>query len=199
MLTPQVVRIVAQSAADPGRRAVATLHIPPVYLEAKRQRLGVALGSAVPLEAVVHNAENTRLRWVVEGGDSRGRVSESGLFRPAEPLTTPTTVLARAVSEADDSKSVPFDISVPEVTLHLSPRDETVRVGSTLRLRAQIRGAASEAVRWRVDPPLGAISANGTYVPPADLRQEAQVEITAISAADPTKSDRARVRVLPRR
>ena len=55
------------------------------------------------------------------------------------------------------------------------------------------------SIRWQIDPPLGSISANGTYIPPADLSAEAQVEITASSAADPTKSDRARVRVLPRR
>lgn len=199
MLTPQVVRIVAQSAADPGRRAVATLHVPPVYLEAKRQRLTVPLGSAVPLEAEVHNTENTRVRWRVEGGEARGTVSESGLFRPAEPLTTPTTVLVHAVSEADDSKSVPFEISIPEVSVRLSSREETVRVGSTLRLRAEVRGAANQEVRWQVDPPIGTLSANGTYVPPADLREEAQIEIIAASAADPTRSDRARVRVLPRR
>jgi hypothetical protein len=199
MLTPQVVRIVAQSAVDPGRRAVATLHIPPVYLEAKRSRLSVPLGAAVPLEAEVHNSENTRIRWVVEGGEARGAVSQSGLFRPAEPLTTPTTVLVRAVSDADDSKSVQFDLAIPEVSIHLNTHEETVRVGSTLRLQAQVHGAQDPALRWQIDPPLGTLSANGTYVPPADLREEVQVEITVSSAADPTKTDRARIRVLPRR
>ncbi len=199
LVTPQMVRIVAQSAADPGRRAVATLNIPPVYVEARKQHLTVPMGGAVQLEAQVHNAENDRIRWLVEGGAGRGTVSASGLFQPAEPLTTPTTVLVRAVSEADDSKSVPFEVSVPEVTVRLDPTEATAHAGSTLRLHARVRGAADEAVNWRLDPPLGTISAAGTYTPPADLRGEAQVQITATSAADPTKSDRAIIRVLPRR
>jgi hypothetical protein len=198
MVTPQMVRIVAQSAADPGRRAVATLNIPPIYLDAKKQRLAVPLGSAVQLEAQVHNAENVRVRWQVEGGASRGQVSASGLFQPAEPLTTPTTVLVQAVSEADDSKSIPFEVAVPEVSVHLSPGEATVHAGSTLRLRARVDGAGDAAVNWRLDPPLGTITAAGTYTPPADLPGEAQVQVTAISAADPTKSDRAVIRVLPR-
>ena len=108
-------------------------------------------------------------------------------------------MLVRAVSEADDSKSVPFEVSVPEVTVRLDPTEATAHAGSTLRLHARVRGAADEAVNWRLDPPLGTISAGGTYTPPADLRGEAQVQITATSAADPTKSDRAIIRVLPRR
>jgi len=198
LVTPQMVRIVAQSAADPGRRAVTTLNIPPVYLEARKQRLAIPLGGAVQLEAQVHNAENDRIRWLVEGGASRGTVSASGLFQPAEPLTTPTTVLVQAISEADDSKSIPFQISVPEISVRLSPGEATVHAGSTLRFHARVDGAANAAVNWRLDPPLGTITAAGTYTPPADLRGEAQVQITATSAADPTKSDRALVRVLPR-
>jgi hypothetical protein len=199
MLTPQVVRVVAQSAADPGRRAVATLHIPPVYLEGGDRRVSVPLGGAVRLQAQVRNAENDRIHWEVDGGDRRGAVSEAGLFRPAEPLTTPTTVLVRAVSDADDTKSLAFEVAIPEVSVRLSPGEATVRAGSTLRLQAEVRGAQNPAVRWRLEPALGTISPSGRYTPPDDLRHEADVEITATSAADPTKSARAVVRVLPHR
>jgi hypothetical protein len=199
MVTPQVVRIIAECAADPGRRAVATLNIPPVYVEARKDRLSVPLGSAVQLEAQVHNAENGRIQWQVEGGDERGKVSQSGLFQPAEPLTTPTTVLVRAVSDADDTKSAPFEVSIPEISVRLSPGEATVRAGQNIRLRAEVHGAPDGSVRWRLDPPLGSITAAGTYTPPADLPGEAQVQITATSAADPTRSDHATLRVLPRR
>jgi hypothetical protein len=199
MVTPQVVRIIAQSAADPGRRAVATLNIPPVYVDARKQRLVAPLGAAVQLEAQVHNTENERVRWRVEGGDERGKVSESGLFQPAEPLTTPTTVLVHAVSDADETKSVPFEIAVPEVSVRLSSTEATARAGQTIRLHAEVRGTVDGSVHWRLDPPLGTITPAGTYTPPADLPGEAQVQITATSVADPTKSDRAVLRLLPRR
>ena len=99
----------------------------------------VALGGLAVVGLDVHNAENVRIRWLVEGGASRGTVGASGLFQPAEPLTTPTTVLVRAVSEADDSKSVPFEVSVPEVTIRLDPTEATAHGGSTLRLHARVR------------------------------------------------------------
>jgi hypothetical protein len=199
MVTPQVVRVAAQSAADPGRRAAATLHIPPVNLEGGARRVSAPLGGAVALEARVHNSENDRVRWVVEGGPSQGTVSESGLFRPAEPLTTPATILVRAVSDADETKSLAFEVRVPEVSVHLHPARATVQAAAALRLRAQVRGALNGAVRWRLDPPLGTISPSGTYTAPTDLSHEAEVIVTAISTADPTKSGRAVVRLLPGR
>jgi hypothetical protein len=199
LVTPQVVRVVAQSRADPGRRAVATLHIPAVYLEAKQREVSVPVGGAVQLEATVRNAENDRVRWVVEGGGDRGSVSASGLFRPAEPLTTPTTVLVRAVSEADETKSLPFEVSVPAVSVRVEPETATVRAGETVRLRAAVRGAANPAVHWRLDPPLGTITAGGTYTAPVGMEHETPVEISASSAADPTKTARTVVRILPRR
>jgi hypothetical protein len=199
MVTPQVVRVAAESAADPGRRAVSMLHIPPVYLEGGARRVSARLGDAVALKARVRNSENDRVRWVVEGGPGRGTVSETGLFRPSEPLTTPATVLVRAISDADETKSLAFEVQVPEVSVRVHPAKATVRAGAALRLRAPVHGASNKAFRWRLDPPLGTISPSGTFTPPADLSHEAEVIVTAVSAADPTKSGRSVVRLIPGR
>ncbi len=199
LATPQVVQIRATSLADPTKAVVQTINIPPVLVQAQRTDYLCPLGSAVQLAAVVENSENRKLTWLVEGGERFGTVSAEGLYRPPNSLTTPATVLVKATSVADPSKSLTLRVAVPALGLELSPERAEVRAGRLVRLKVSIpggKGTPSE-VTWRLSPQVGEITPDGTYHAPEGVMPQT-VQVTATLAADPSKTATATVKITGR-
>ena len=132
----------------------------------------------------------------MEGGERFGSVSPDGLYRPPSVTTTPATVLVRAASAADPSKSLTLRITVPVVGLELSPERAQVRPGRSVRLRATVPGKKSlpADVEWQLSPRVGDISPDGTYVAPEHGGTQ-MVQVTAILRCDPTKTATATLRL----
>ncbi len=85
---------------------------------------------------------------------------------------------------------------VPGVTL--SPTIVLLRPGSTVQFTPNVSIASDTTVTWSISPAIGTIS-NGLYTAPLVLpgRRPVTVTITATSAADPTKSGTAAVKLIP--
>jgi hypothetical protein len=194
LTTPRVVQVRATSAADPSKGAVATLHIPPIVVDASPDRDTTRMGEALQLHAEVLNSEEEGLLWSVDGGEGNGSVSESGLYQPPPRLTTPATVTVRAASAADPSKSAAIQVRIPAVSVRLRPESVSLRPGESARLRAEVAECEDPTVLWELQPPLGRISEDGLYIAP-DSDRPALVQITAISTVDPTKRASATVRL----
>jgi len=194
LTTPRVVHVRAISAADPDKSAVALLHIPPIWVEPSPARAGTLMGAAVQLRAEAHNSEDESLLWSVDGGEKNGSVSDTGLYRPPEHLATPATVVVRATSAADRSKSAEIRVTIPAVAIRVHPGEQSLRPGETVRFRADVDGSEERGVRWEIEPRLGRIGDDGLYVAP-DSDAERVVQVTAISLADPTKRATATVRL----
>jgi hypothetical protein len=194
LTTPRVVQVRAASAADPSKSAVAVLHIPPIHVDASPQRTTTRMGAAVQLHAEVANSEEDGITWSVDGGDRNGTVSDIGLYRPAEQMATPATVVVRATSMADPSKSAEIRIAIPAVSIRIRPGGTSLRPGDTTRFRAEVAGSEDPSVRWEIEPSLGRIGEDGLYAAP-DEPVAGFVQVTAISAADPSKRATATVRL----
>jgi len=54
-----------------------------------------------------------------------------------------------------------------------------------------------DGVRWSIRPEVGRISPSGLYTAPSSIANRQTVEVTAISEADPTKSFRATITLIP--
>ena len=191
--TPAVVQVRATSAVDPTKTALFTVHIPPVVIQPERQQYECALDGAVQLKAKVENSENDHLRWSVEGGEAFGTVTETGLYHPPAALPTPAVVRVRAASDADPTKDAVIQVNVPEARLSLSPDSAEVRPGRSVQLKTKVEGA-SPAVEWKLTPNVGTITAAGVYVAPETGGPQV-VQVTAILAADPTKTATATLRL----
>jgi hypothetical protein len=89
----------------------------------------------------------------------------------------------------------------PPVAVTVSPSSATVLAGKKRQFTAQVSGTANTAVTWQVNgvtggnATVGTIAASGLYTAPAAVPSPAAVTVTAISKADPTKSDTANVTV----
>src|SRR5271156_4101072 len=90
----------------------------------------------------------------------------------------------------------------PLIQVTVNPPTGSVILGNTQTFAAAVTGTANTAVTWSVNGVPGAnattgtITPTGAYTAPADLPSPASVQITATSAADPTKSATATVSIV---
>ena len=195
--TPATVMVRAASVANPTATATATIQLPEVKVEIQPNRSQLQLGESVQFRARVQNAVNQQATFAVEG-KGRGVVSPGGVYAPPDTLQTPTTVIVRATSVADPSKSDTATIEVGAVEARITPDKARISVGGTMQFRASIRGAKSEALDWSVlgGAANGTVSESGLYRTPVPMVTPAKVVVRAASAADPSKYADAEVSVI---
>ncbi len=89
----------------------------------------------------------------------------------------------------------------PPITVTIIPNSGTVLLGNTLSFSASVSNSSDTSVLWSVNAipggsaQVGTISADGVFTAPADLPSGGQVQVTATSHADPSKSSTAGVTV----
>ncbi|HEX2790560.1 MAG TPA: S8 family serine peptidase [Steroidobacteraceae bacterium] len=158
--------------------------------------------------AVTGNA-NTTVTWQVNGiagGDANsvGTISTSGVYTPPVNLSSSPTVSVVAVSVADPTKTGFAGVTItPPVAVSVAPATAVVLAATgSQQFTATLANAGSNtAVSWQVNgiaggnATVGTISSAGVYAAPATIPSPATVTVTAVSAADPTRSGSAAVTV----
>jgi hypothetical protein len=90
----------------------------------------------------------------------------------------------------------------PTIAITMSPTSATVSAGGTAQFQATVAGSSNTTVQWEVNQvaggnaQAGTISTTGLYTAPATTIA-LQVTVTAVAAADPTKTANANVTVNP--
>jgi hypothetical protein len=166
-------------------------------------------GVAVSFSATVQNGGSSGVTWEVNGvagGDSAvGTISASGRYVSPATVPSPATVTIQAVSTTDPAATGSATITVdstPQVSVSVSPATASVVAGGgTQAFMATVSNAANTAVTWSVNgvaggnATVGTISSAGLYTAPAMPPAQPNVQVTAVSVADSTKSGSASVTV----
>ena len=135
--------------------------------------------------------------WTVEPAGF-GTVTSSGLYSPPPAIPRLSTVIVRAVSVADPTKSDSAVVTLNPLSVIVSPGNPGLWAGRTQQFRATVQKSNNTAITWSLNPPnLGSISATGLYAPPVVILAQTTVTVTAKSVADPTKSDFATITLMP--
>lgn len=203
-----IAGIVASLAlAGCGGAGVSSTQPPPpppvsITLSPASSSVEVGLGTQT-LTATVTNATDTSVTWQVNGivgGNSTVGTITGGVYTAPATLPSPATVVITAVSVADPTKSATAQITItPQVAITVSPATVTVQTGSTQQFVATVTNTANISVTWQVngttggDATSGTISPTGLYTAPTIVPATPNVTITAISAANPTRSASAAV------
>jgi len=209
--------VTATSSAYPTRRGSAVVRV-------KGSRVNVSLtpgtgslltGASLTFSAAVSGATNTSVVWSVDGvtngNTAVGTITGSGNSVSYMAPAVAGTYVLRATSVANTSKSATASITVtapppppppPAVVLvALSSTSASLTAGSTKSFTATVSGSSNTAVTWKVDgvangnTTVGTITGTGnsvTYTAPATAGSHT---LTAISAADTTKSATASITV----
>jgi hypothetical protein len=165
----------------------------------------VLLGETLAFTASVSNTSDTSVIWSVNGitggSPQAGTISADGLYMAPTDLPQGGTVQVTATSHADSSKFASVSVTVSsDVTVSISPGTVSVELGAAQTFRASIssNGKPDPALRWSLSGSscpgsCGSVDANGNYNAPQILPGNANVTLTATSAADPSKQNSANV------
>lgn len=139
---------------------------------------------------------------------SAGTISSTGLYTAPASVPSPVTVTIQARSQADPSAAGTAVVTVTPppaaITVSISPSSASVRINRTRAFSATVQNTSTKLVAWKVNgitggnSTFGYISSLGTYMAPWTLPPGGTVTISAVSAADPTKSASATVTIVRR-
>jgi hypothetical protein len=162
-------------------------------------------GGTQSFSATVQNATDTNVTWYVNqvngGSSATGIITSTGLYT-APSVQSQTTFTVTTVADADTSISASASVTVtPLVNVTLNPHNAAVETSHTLQFSVTVVNTPNTAVTWQVNgvtggnSTVGTINANGLYTAPNTVPAPPKVTVTAISVADPTKSDSASVTI----
>ncbi len=155
------------------------------------QTATVPQGGSLSFFATVKGSSNTAVAWTVQEGAAGGSVTDAGLY--AAPVT-PGTYHVMATSLADGTKHDIATVTVPQVSISISPTSVTVAPGGTTSFTATIAGSMNTTVAWTVQEGAagGTITSSGLYTAPAAT---GTFHVIVTSVADMNKSATAVVTV----
>jgi hypothetical protein len=171
---------------------------------------GVLPGGQLQFTATVSGTSNSVVIWSLSGpgcsGIACGQITGQGLYLAPATAPNPPIVIVTATSLADLSQSASANVFVGtalNATVSVSPANISVVVGHQQLFTALVTGATNTAVTWSVtgsgcsEAACGLISSSGVYAAPSTVPNPAVVTVTATSVANPLKSSKATVTILP--
>ena len=143
-------------------------------------------GQQTQFTATVIGTNNTAVTWT----DSGGTVTNGGRYTAPSSAGT-YTVKATSVADSSKSASAVVTVSQPtQVSISVSPSTASLQTGGQQQFTAYVSGTSNTAVTWSASS--GTVTNSGLYVAPSAA---GTYTVTAVSAADPTKSASATVGV----
>ena len=119
--TPQTVTVTATSAADPSKKATASVTVvPPVHVTVSPSTASLAPSGTQQLTAAVTGTTNTAVTW--SASPAVGTISSGGLYSAPATVLSATSVTVTATSAADSTKSATAVIALtpPPLTITTS-------------------------------------------------------------------------------
>jgi hypothetical protein len=211
---PSTVVVTAVSHADPtvSGNAMVTLTLtpPPVTVSVTPKTASVEVGAKQQFAAAVSHATVNTVSWAVNdtlGGNSQvGSISTSGLYTAPTMLPSQPVVTVKAISNADPTKFDTATVTIEQnITVGVAPQSINVMVNTSQQFTATVSNTSNKSVGWTISgngcsgSQCGAIDpTTGLYTAPSAVPStDANVLVTATSAADPTKFGTATVTVTP--
>jgi dienelactone hydrolase len=208
------VTITAASVTDPSKSSSASVTVPAITVLVSPSPATVQAGSTQSLTATVSfDPSNSGVTWSISPTSGAGTLSDATntsvtYNAPASPPASNLTVTLTATSVADSSKTGSATITVPAISVSVSPGSALMPVNATQQYTATVRNdPANKGVTWTltqggtscspgcgtVAPATTASGAPSTYTAPAAVPANPAVAITATSVTDTTKSGAAAI------
>jgi hypothetical protein len=223
---PTTVTVTAQSIADPGKQASATITIlSDITVALTPSVAGVELGATQPFHAAISSGgqPNPAIRWSISGPACPavcGSLDFNGNYTAPQILPASATVTLNAQSVADPSRQASATVTITSsFSLQLSAPASIASGGSGLiaATLTPIPGSSpSTALSWTLSGAGcagtscgvlvavttqalagGAMSSSATYTAPVTPPSPNTVTITVTPQADPTKKAQAVVTIQP--
>jgi len=152
----------------------------------------VLQGGSQTFFATVQGSGNTAVTWTVQEGTSGGSITGTGEY--TAPVS-PGVYHVLVTSQADLTKHDTAIVTVPQVSVSISPTSVTVAPGGTTSFTATSSGSMNTADTWAVQEggAGGSITSSGMYTAPNTF---GTFHVVATSSADTSKTATAVVSVM---
>lgn len=201
-------KVLAASVADPTKSAPSVITVQPLTVSVTPKTITLVTNATTQFTATVVGSSNSAVTWKLSGagcsGVACGTITSSGFYTAPSAVPTVPQVNVTATSSADPNQSSTAVVTViPPVSVAISPSSAIVLEGQQQQFTATVSGTSNTSVSWSVSgngcsgAACGTVSSSGLYTAPASVPSPPQVNVTATSAADKTKSATAVVTVAP--
>jgi hypothetical protein len=149
--------VTARSHADPSRFDTATVTVPQITVAISPKTATVPQGGTRTFSCTVTGAADTGCTWSA----TAGTITSAGLYTaPTTAGSYVVTATSRAGGRTDTAT-----VTVPEVTVAVSPKTATVAQSYTQVFSCTVTGAADTGCTWSATG--GSVSAAGLYRAPS--------------------------------
>src|SRR5260370_526364 len=175
--SPAMVTLTAQSAADPAKRAAASIRITSSFTLTMSGPSSAAPGSSSRFTATFSIVQSSNpslaVQWQVSGAGCPGSgcgtlqgtaalsISSTANYTAPPAPPNPNTVTITAVPQADPAKAASMTVPIagaPVATVQITPQNATLAVNHRQTLTVQVTlpssrqaGATSTSVNWQVN------------------------------------------------
>jgi hypothetical protein len=166
----------------------------------------VTIGGTAQFTAKVQSTGDSNVIWQVNsitGGSALyGTISGTGLYTapPAVPSAPAVTITAISVSNSNNTGDAGVIIALP---VAVTPAKVSVQAGQTQQFNGTVSFSTNTKVAWQVNgvaggnSSVGTIDANGLYTAPSAIPSPNPVTVTAVAAADTSKTASSVVTITP--
>jgi hypothetical protein len=198
--SPAQVTVTATSTTNGTISGSSTLTVSQIAVTISPATAQVEATQTQQFTATVTGTSNTGVTWsaggTVGGNTTVGTISTSGLYTAPASVPTPAQVTIAATSASNGVTSASATLTVvPLIGVTISPSTaQKLAFNSTEQFTATVTGTSNTAVTWSAGTIVGGniiegtINSSGLYTAPPTLPVPSQLNITATSVADPTKS-----------
>lgn len=212
----ELFAVVVTNSAGSAKSTNATLNVAAaagVAVQVSPNSATEAVGSTQQFAATVTGTSNTAVTWSVSGTGCSvaacGIISVGGLYTAPASVPSPATLLVKATSVADPTKSASASITLVVATavlLSISPSSAAVPTASADTFTATVTGTSNTAVAWSLTGTgcngascgtLATSSLRAVYSAPNVAPSPASINVVATSIADASKTASANVTIVP--
>lgn len=190
----QTVSILAVGGLGATAHGTAAVTLKPLSISVSPKSAVTYSSNRVSLKATVTWSSNPGVHWGLNGP---GYVSPNGVYFAPPQITAERTVMVTANSIVDPTKSASVPIVLmPTVSVSILPLTAKLGASGKVQFFAAVSGATNVAVKWALTGP-GTLGNDGSYTAPASIISAQNVQITATSVVQPSKSAIATISLVP--
>ena len=141
-----------------------------------------SVSSLQKLQLTLRPAATSPVQWSIS--PTIGSISQGGLY--TAPSIISGTENVAVIASASGSFTSTSRINLQPVVI--GPITLASSANQTYVLRSSVSNSRNNNILWSINPQFGTITSDGVYTPPVVVPSPRTIQVTATSAADPTKS-----------
>ena len=136
------------------------------------------------------------ITWTVAAGPgvATGSIDTNGEYTAPAQIAAAATITITGTAPAPNAQTATATVQLVPPEVLLVPAAVDLRAGEVQQFSVTVPGDSADSVQWNFAPGVGGLL-NGRYTAPAEIQEDREIQVIAISTVEPHKSTTAVVRL----